>query len=72
MVINHEVQCDSKQILIDSFQILEDDKNPMTEIGSVKVYLLPDKKSVKRYCKDTGLEFREGLRRYFTGGLRLT
>ena len=28
---------------------------------SITIYLQANKKSVKQYCKDTGLEYREGL-----------
>jgi hypothetical protein len=58
----NKVQCDSKQVLIDSFEFNN---------AVVQVYLLNNKRSVKQYCRDTRLPFREGLRRFYEGGLRI-
>lgn len=60
---NAKVQCDSKQVLIDSFEV--------DETTSVQVYLLNNKRSVKQYCDETGLDFKEGLTRLYQGGLKL-
>lgn len=49
---NHEVQCDYKQFLIDHF---------WSNGISVKVYVIATKRSTKRYCKDAGMPYREGL-----------
>jgi len=57
MKCEKEVQCDYK-ILIDSFEVNKCD---------VQVYILPTKKSVKRYCKDTGMSFKEGIRKLYKG-----
>jgi len=57
MKYEKEVQCDYK-ILIDSFEVNKCD---------VQVYILPTKKSVKRYCKDTGMSFKEGIRKLYKG-----
>ena len=48
---NSKVRCDYK-IMVDSF---ESDNIP------VEVWLFADKKSVKRYCRDTGLDYKHGL-----------
>jgi hypothetical protein len=54
MVYNHKAQCGSKQlVLVDSFE---------SDDIAVSVYVFNSKWSVKRYCRDTGLEFREGMR----------
>lgn len=51
-------QCGSKNlVLIDVIKIGEDQW--------CSVYLLPDKRNVKRYCKQTGLSFSEGLSRLY-------
>lgn len=55
-----KVQCDYKKVLIDSFEY---------ETTTVQVYLLNNKKSVKQYCGQTGLEYKEGLKRLYEGGL---
>ena len=47
----YKVQCDSK-LLIDSFEVNH---------VSVQVYVLNTKKAVKQYCKDTGMNYKEGL-----------
>ncbi len=70
MAKDHKVQCDYKQILIDSFE-----SNGI----SVQVYVLNNKGSVKKYCKDTydykekrpWLSFKEGLRLFEQGGVKL-
>ena len=50
-----KLQCEYKQI--DEF---------ITEDGTtVIVYVLNNKRSVKRYCQDTDLEFKEGLKRFY-------
>ena len=60
MRYNSTVQCDVKQeqILIDSFE-----SNGVW----VKVYVFANKRSVKQYCKDTELPFREGLLKLYYG-----
>jgi len=50
------VQCDYKQFLIDSFE---------SNNISVQVYILCTKKAVKQYCKDTGMEYKEGFHRFY-------
>lgn len=57
-----KVQCDSKQFLIDSFALFDSNK---ANGGSVKVYLLHNKWSVKQYCKQTGMTFKEGLTKFY-------
>lgn len=55
MATPQTVQCDYKQI--DWFQ---------TPNGTdVKVWLLANKRSIKRYCEDVELPFDEGLRRLY-------
>lgn len=49
---NYEVQCDSKHLLIDSFEVNQ---------VSVQIYVLNTKKAVKQYCKDTGMDYSYGL-----------
>ena len=56
MGINSKLQCEYKQLLIDSFEI-----NGI----SVKVYIADNKKSVKQYCKDTGMNFKEGFKIFY-------
>lgn len=56
MVKNQKVQCDYKQVLIDNFEV--------NGIG-IKVYLKALKKSVKQYCKDTGLEYKIGMKQFY-------
>ena len=55
----HELQCEYKHklFLIDSFEV---DKST-----TAKVYVLDNKRSVKRYCADTGLEFSEALKKFY-------
>ena len=53
--------CGEKLILIDAFE---------SNDFSVKVYITNDKRSVKKYCKETGLLFKEGFKRYDDGGLK--
>jgi len=53
---NSEVQCDYKRFLIDSFE---------TNGVAVQVYVFNSKKHVKQYCKDSGLPFNDGLRKYY-------
>jgi len=55
MVIYKKVQCDYKQI--DEF---------ITEDGTtIIVWLLKNKRSIKIYCEDTGMEYKEGLKRLY-------
>ena len=53
---NHELRCEYKQFLIDSFE-----SNGIP----VKVYVIETKKAVKRYCRETEMPFREGLGRLY-------
>jgi len=55
MATPYKVQCDYK--LIDVFV--------MPDGTSVSVYLLARKSSIKRYCEDTELDFKDGLKRLY-------
>jgi len=53
MVIPNKVQCDLKRINV-------------IELSGVTVEVwLRSKKSVKQYCRDTELDFKEGLREWY-------
>jgi len=52
----HKVQCDSKLLMVDNFEVNQ---------VSVQVFVLNTKKDVKQYCKDTELDFRKGLYHYY-------
>ncbi len=43
---------------------------PTTEDSFAAVYVLATKKSVKRYCEDTGMPFEEGIQILYRGGLQ--
>lgn len=54
MVDKIPVESDVKQyVLVDTIT---------TDEYTIAVYLLNKKSSVKQYCKDTGLRFKEGLK----------
>ena len=48
----NQVQCDSKLVMVDMFE--------MDNI-SVQVFVKNERKSVKQYCYDTELPFKEAL-----------
>jgi hypothetical protein len=56
MVSKTKAQCGSKLFLVDVIDL--NDKGTFY----CTVYLKPTKASVKRYCKDTELPFKEGMR----------
>ena len=58
MLKKHKAQCGSKLFMIDSFE---------SNGVSVQVYIFENKQSVKRYCRDSGLEFKEGIDRLYNG-----
>ncbi len=49
---SHKVLCDYKQFLIDSFE-----SNGI----SVKVFVFDKPKNIKRYCRETGVKFRDAF-----------
>lgn len=57
---NSKVQCDYKRFLIDSFE---------SNGVAVWVYIFCNKRNVKLYCKQTGMEFKEGLYKYYQEGI---
>ena len=56
MTKKSEVQCDYKRFLIDSFE---------SNGVAVKVFVFANKKHVKIYCKQTEMEFADGLRKLY-------
>lgn len=62
MVNNNVVQCDSKIVLVDAFELND---------ISVRVFLQDNKKSVKRYCKETDLEYSIGIGTWYKNRMRI-
>lgn len=61
---NSELQCEYKHILIEIV--------PIGKEQWASIYVLADKKSVKQYCRDTDLPFREGLKTLYNDNKKRT
>lgn len=53
---NYKAQCGSKHVCVDSFEPDTLDEIPY------KVYVLNTKRSIKQYCYDTEMEFKEAFK----------